>query len=119
MRRILIVDDDGTTVEGLRLLLVSDGYEVAAHSRAADALAALEHGRYDAVITDLEMPGVHGLEVVRAARATSPEAVILVVSAYNASPATVAARAAGAARCFAKPVQYEALADDLAARLGR
>ena len=117
MKRVLVVDDDAAAADGLRQLLACDGYEVVALEHPALALTELHGSRFDAVITDLEMPQVHGVEVVRAARAANAGTVVLVVSAYSDSPATEEARLAGAARIFTKPLDYDSLADDLAARL--
>jgi len=66
------------------------------------------------VVTDLEMPHVHGVEVVRAARAARPRAPIFVVSAYTDSPAAAQAMEAGADGIFAKPLDYDVLASELA-----
>jgi DNA-binding NtrC family response regulator len=117
LTRLLIVDDDAAAVDGLGRLLMSDGYEVSGHADPVDALAALRSGGFDALVTDLEMPRVHGVELVRAARALHPAMLVYVVSAYTDSPAGLEASAAGATRVFAKPLDYDALADDLAGRL--
>jgi two-component system response regulator QseB len=117
MIRVLVVDDDAAAADGLRMLLASDGYEVVACDEPTAALEQLGRTRFDAVITDLEMPRVHGVEVVRAARAASSGTLVYVVSAYSDSPASEEARAAGATRVFGKPLDYDVLADDLAARL--
>lgn len=117
MTRVLVVDDDAAAADGLRRLLLSDGYQVTAHDDPRQALAALGAGGFDALVTDLEMPGVHGVELVRAARALDPALLVYVVSAYTDSPAGLEALAAGATRVFAKPLDYDTLADDLAGRL--
>lgn len=117
MKQVLVIDDDAAAADGLRQLLTGDGYEVVALAHPETALAEIQQHRFDAVITDLEMPHVHGVEVVRAARARAASTVVLVVSAYTDSPAAEAAQLAGAARVFDKPLDYDALADELAARL--
>jgi DNA-binding NtrC family response regulator len=117
MKRLLVVDDDGAAMEGLRLLLTFDGYEVVGLTEPRRAIEALAGGGFDAVITDLEMPEIHGVSVVRAARAASAAAPVFVVSAYVDSPACAAAIEAGAARVFGKPLDYDTLADELAGRL--
>lgn len=117
MKRVLVVDDNEAAADGLRQLLASDGYEAEATSRPADALEAIAATAFDAVITDLEMPHVHGVEVVRAAIAARPGTPVFVVSAYSDSPAADDARAAGAAAIFGKPLDYDALAEALSAAL--
>jgi DNA-binding response OmpR family regulator len=114
MMRVLVVDDDAAAADGLRQLLASDGHEAVALDRPGVALAELGRSHFDAVVTDLEMPLVHGVEIVRAARAASARTIIIVVSAYADSPAGDEARGAGADRVYTKPLDYDALAADLA-----
>jgi two-component system response regulator PilR (NtrC family) len=118
MKRVLVVDDDLAAADGLRLLLGTDGYEATSEHDPEKAVARMARERFDAVVTDLEMPHVHGVEVVRAARAAHPRAPVYVVSAYTDSPAGAEALAAGATRIFGKPLDYDALAGELAERLG-
>jgi DNA-binding NtrC family response regulator len=116
VKRVLVVDDDAAAVDGLSSLLRLDGYEVSGHSDPEHALTALRTGTFHALVTDLEMPRVHGVDLVRAARALGSMPVY-VVSAYTDSPAALEAVAAGATRVLPKPLDYDDLADDLAARL--
>lgn len=115
MSRLLVIDDDRAAVDALRLLLEMDGYQVAAFSSPVAALAELRKDHIDLVITDLEMPDVHGLELVRAARSVGKP--VLVVTAYSGSPAAAAASQLGALDVLAKPVEYEHLLAAVAAAL--
>jgi CheY-like chemotaxis protein len=112
MTRILVVDDDRTAVGALQSLLEMDGYEVVGVLSSQDALVRLGAERFDAVVTDLEMPGVHGLEIVRAVRSDSGIPVV-VVTGYVNSPASKAALASGANRVLGKPLRYEWLMEAL------
>lgn len=114
MKKVLVVDDDPAAAKGLRLLLGTDGYEATSEHDPEVALARLAREPFDAVVTDLEMPRVHGVEVVRAARAAQPRATVLVVTASVNSAASVEALAAGANRVLGKPLDYELLAEELA-----
>jgi CheY-like chemotaxis protein len=118
MKRVLVVDDDPAAAEGLRMLLGTDGYDAASEHDPETAVARIAAEAFDAVVTDLEMPHVHGVEVVRAARAAYPAAPIFVVSAYVDSPAGVDATEAGADGIFGKPLDYDARANALSQRLG-
>ena len=118
MRRVLVLDDDPNAVQALRKLLELDGYEVDALVSAGEALQHLAAQRYDAVITDLEMPLVHGVEVVRAAKTSGPRTRVVVVSGYSHSPAADRAVAEGADRVLGKPLDYEALLGELALAAG-
>jgi len=107
--RVLIVDDDPGTVRGMRTLLEMDGFDTFATTSSADALEALGRERFDIVITDLEMPRVHGVEIVRAAVQADRSTRVFIVSAFTNSAVCDQALAAGATRAFAKPLDYDAL----------
>jgi CheY-like chemotaxis protein len=111
--RILVIDDDPAAVSGLRTLLELDGYEVVGVDSPALGLQLLDDERFDAVITDLEMPVIGGLEIVRHARRESTHMPIFVITGYAGSPAALAAAAVGASRVFHKPLDYDALATEL------
>ena len=115
---MLVIDDEVAAATGLRALLRLDGYEVVASSEPRRALESLSREHFDVVITDLEMPDVHGVEVVRAARAASSDTTVFVVTAYTGSPAIDAALAVGARAVFAKPLDYDALAAAMTKALG-
>lgn len=114
MIRVLVVDDDVGAASGLRKLLELDGYEVVATESPRLALEKLESERFDAVITDLEMPGVHGLEIVRAAQRVLAGMPVFVMTGYFGTPVCEAALREGARRIFGKPIDYDALVDELA-----
>jgi len=111
--RVLIIDDDWGAASGLRTLLEMDGFDAHAVPSSALGLDRIANDEFDALVTDLEMPGYHGLELIRAARAAHPEMPILVVTAYIDSTATRDAVAAGAQRVFGKPLHYELLLAEL------
>ena len=113
MIRVLVVDDERAAVDGLRVLLRADGYEVVALQSSEAALVLLTKEKFDIVITDLEMPMVHGVEVVRAARKSRADMPVVVVTAYNDSPACTAAIAAGACKVMCKPIDYDALSAEI------
>lgn len=118
MFRVILVDDEKAAVDAMSRLLRLDGYDVVSFSDAGSARGALERDAFDAVITDLEMPDLHGVDVVRAAHRARPAAPVFVVSAYAGSPVANEAVAAGARRVFTKPLDYDELANALAEALG-
>jgi CheY-like chemotaxis protein len=69
--RVLLVDDSRVTREMLRRLLEDGGLAVTAVGGAGDALERLRESRYDCVVTDIEMPGMDGLELTRELRTTA------------------------------------------------
>lgn len=114
MKRVLVVDDDFGAATGLRKLLELDGYEVVATESPRIAMAKLESERFDAVVTDLEMPGVHGVEIVRAAQRVRAGMPVVVMTGYFGTPVCDVAIREGARKVLGKPIEYDALADELA-----
>lgn len=115
MMRILVIDDDASAVDALQTLLDLDGFEAKGVGSAIDGIELLERESFEVVITDLEMPGANGVDVVRTAKKHQPNCVILVVSAYDRSTTADDALAAGAHRVFGKPIAYDELERELSA----
>lgn len=108
-RRILVVDDEVNARTALAQLLQEEGFEV---ETAADAFKAL--GKYEGfsphvVITDLKMPGMDGIELVKKIRASDDPAGIVVITAFGEVTSAVAAMRAGAADYLTKPLNFEEL----------
>jgi two-component system response regulator AtoC len=115
MPRILVVDDE----EGVRSFLV-EALEGAGHSvaEAGDGDAAAERLRresFDLMITDLRMPGLRGLELVRIARAERPEMRVIVLTAHGTVDSAVEVTELGAFY-LEKPLESPARLRQLAAR---
>lgn len=117
-KRVLVVDDDRVAVTALCKLLRMDGFEAVGSVEAAEALGLLGAEPFDAVVTDLEMPGVHGLEVIKAALANRRELPVWVVTAYADSPTCLTALSLGASGVLPKPLRYDALLEALRRCLG-
>jgi CheY-like chemotaxis protein len=81
-RRILVVDDEPEVCHAVKLLLNFDGHIVEIASNGQDALAMLDAGKFDVVITDFEMPKMRGDELAAAIKARSPEQPIVMITAY-------------------------------------
>jgi len=113
MGRILVVDDDHSTVEAMATLLGQDGHEVEAFTSGKEAIAAMRSRPFDVVVTDLEMPVVDGATVIRAAREASPNACIVVTDQGAAAPKDL--EDAGACLVLEKPIEYEAVHHAIAA----
>ena len=112
-KNILLVDDE----EILRLTLRQDieemGYGVTAFADGETALAALQDGYYDLVLTDLCMEGISGLEVLQGAKARSPEIGVIILTGFGDISSAIEALRSGADDYLLKPYAYE----DLALRL--
>jgi two-component system, NtrC family, response regulator AtoC len=103
MRRVLIADDEESIRHVLTELLGERGYEVRAVADGDEAARELAARDYDALVTDVRMPRLNGLELIRAAQSTSPETTIIVMSAYGSHDLAIEALKAGAYDYLGKP----------------
>lgn len=105
--RILLVDDDMTVGGSLKRLLEQIGHSVALYPEGQGALDAYRAGDFDIVLTDLAMPGMGGLDLLRELRAYDPEARVLVLTGQTASAPLQEATRLGAVEVLRKPFELE------------
>ena len=117
--RILVVDDDRAVRESLRRSLAFNGYQVDLAVDGKDALEAVQQRRPDAMVLDVMMPRLDGLEVCRRMREAGDELPILVLTARDAVSDRVAGLDAGADDYLPKPFALEELLARLRALLRR
>ncbi|HET6921919.1 MAG TPA: sigma-54 dependent transcriptional regulator [Anaeromyxobacteraceae bacterium] len=106
---ILIVDDERSNLESLEKIFRREGFRVATAASGEEALEQLRRERVGALVTDLMMPGMSGEELLRAARAVSPETEVVLVTAYGTVETAVAAMKEGAYDFITKPVKRHAI----------
>ena len=111
--RILVVDDDRPVREALQRALALAGYEVEAVADGEAALARMAQAVPDAVVLDVGLPGVDGLEVCRRLRRLGNRVPILILTARDAVDDRIDGLDAGADDYMVKPIDL----DELAARL--
>ncbi len=109
MARVLVVDDDKGMREVLEIMLTREGYEVASASGGREALNLCQKNRFDVVITDLKMPRVDGIDVLKGIKETSPETMVILVTAYASGETAVAAMREGAYDYLEKNFDIEEL----------
>jgi len=107
--RLLVVDDDIQMLSALGEALRRKGHIVETASNGIDAASKLENAAVQAVITDLRMPGMDGLELLHHVRRTKPALPVIVLSAHGTVPTAVDAIKAGASDFLQKPFSHEAL----------
>jgi two-component system, OmpR family, response regulator MprA len=117
--RILVVDDDRAVRESLRRSLAFNGYEVDLASDGAEALERVAQARPDALVLDVMMPRVGGLETCRRLRADGDDVPVLVLTARDSVADRVAGLDAGADDYLVKPFALEELLARLRALLRR
>jgi two-component system, NtrC family, sensor kinase len=108
--KILIVDDEPAIVRLLSMSLKSDGYETYTAASGEEALVLFEKHSPDIVVTDIKMPGMDGLELLRAIKNLDPEKEVIIVTGHGDIDSTITALQYGASDFINKPVRDEALA---------
>jgi two-component system, OmpR family, response regulator MprA len=118
--KILVVDDERAVRESLRRALALEGYEIELAADGAEALARLQgNGQIDAVVLDVLMPGVDGLEVCRRLRSSGSRLPVLMLTARDAVENRVEGLDAGADDYVVKPFALEELLARIRALLRR
>jgi DNA-binding NtrC family response regulator len=112
-RSVLIVDDDAAMREMLASLLEEEGMASVQAADAAAALEALGERDCDAVVSDIRMPGLDGLELVGKIRALRPETPVILMTGFGSVDSAVEALRAGAFDYITKPFQRNAIAASL------
>jgi two-component system response regulator HydG len=113
--KVLVVDDQKNMRATTAMLLRQAGHVVAEAEDGALALQRVRQEAFDVVLTDLRMPGLDGMEVLRAVRAASPDTQVIVMTAYGTIESAVDAVRQGAHDYVSKPFKEE----ELLLRVGR
>jgi len=109
LRPILVVDDDPYMRTSLTDCLVSCGYSVETAVDGVDALAKFRKGAYEMVITDIRMPKMGGLELLKGLKSQAPETPVIVITAYGTVNTAVEAMKQGATDFIMKPFSLDDL----------
>ncbi len=105
--RILVVDDELSMREFLSILLEREGYVVSVAGSAEDALRSMESALFDLVLSDVNMPGLSGIELLARIKEKSPETAVLMLTAFSAAEQAVEAMKLGAYDYICKPFKNE------------
>jgi two-component system, NtrC family, response regulator PilR len=107
VEKILVVDDEKSLREVLSIMLKRAGYTVTEASDGDEAIGHVNKEIYDLVITDLRMPKADGMDVLKAVKSSSPDTVVLVITAFATSDSAVEAMKHGAYDYLTKPFQVD------------
>ena len=107
MEKILVVDDEQSLREVMSIMLKRAGYDVTEASDGEQAIGQVNKDIYDLVITDLRMPKADGMDVLKAVKSSSPDTVVLVVTAFGTADSAVEAMKQGAYDYLTKPFQVD------------
>ena len=113
-RRILVVDDDPVVGKSFERVLTSKGYAVINCSSGEEALAKLKTEEYDAVFTDLKMPGMDGIEVATQVKARQPWMPVVIVTGYGSPAYEEQAGNLGVTDFMRKPLSSEMIEEGAA-----
>lgn len=114
LRKVLVVDDDPVVGASFNRVLSGKGYIVVAAENGAEALARIKDEKFDAVFTDLRMPGMDGLQVAENIKATQPWVPVVLVTGYGSAANEARARAAGVVDFLRKPLSPDMIEDSAA-----
>jgi len=108
MMRILIVDDEEVLRDVLDAVLRREGFEVAMASSGEEALAVLdEDDNIDLVILDIMLPGISGIDTLRALRISNPSLPVIIITAFSSIDGAIEAMKHGAFHYIPKPFKNE------------
>jgi len=116
-KRVLVVDDEAIVCESYKRVLTDAGYSVVTARSGRDALSACRAEPFDAVLADLKMPDMDGLEVTRIVRKEFPQVQILIITGYPTQQSAEVARGLGVFDYLSKPLTPEQLSAVTAAAL--
>jgi CheY-like chemotaxis protein len=89
--KILIVDDEESMCQFLSIMLKREGYDVTAVTTGAEALKSMQRDPADAVITDIQMPKMDGLQVLAGVKAVDPGVPVIIMTAYASKQTAIEA----------------------------
>jgi nitrogen regulation protein NR(I) len=107
--RILLIEDDAVAADSLQEVLAAEGYAVSLTQRGDEGLAQARRESFDVVLTDLRLPGVGGLELIRELHDAKPRLPIILMTAHGTTETAIEATKFGAFDYLLKPFDMEEL----------
>lgn len=104
---ILVIDDEETICNLLRDCLSEEGYKVSVAQKAEDGLSQIKNSSFDLTLTDLKMPGMDGIELIRQMKELDPDNIVVVITAYPSFETVQDALRLGAYDYITKPLNLE------------
>ena len=103
--RVLIVDDDISTLSMIQIMLESQDYQVTVAYDGQQALEVIQSEDFDLIITDLKMPRMNGIELLKEVKANYPEIEVIITTAYMTIETAISAMKMGAYDYLTKPIE--------------
>jgi len=111
--KVLLVDDEGDFLEALSQRMTSRGMEVTTTTSAREAIKKVEEGSFDAVILDLMMPEMDGLEVLQTLKQKKPEIQVILLTGHASVAKGIEAMKLGAMDFLEKPAEIKELTEKI------
>lgn len=105
--RLLIIEDEETLRESLKRVFSAEGYDVVTAADGETALTMLDAGSYDLLLTDILLPGMNGIELLKKCREINPEQMVIVMTAYASLETAVESLRGGAYDYIIKPLIHD------------
>lgn len=102
-KKLLVIDDEPAIREGVRRILESESFQVETFSSGHAALERIKQESFDLVITDLKMPGISGMDVLRSIKEIQPDLPVIFITGYSSVDSAVEVMKLGAVDYIAKP----------------
>jgi len=107
--RILLVDDDKNTADGLKKILLQDGYDTGCTYTGKEALDLIEAEHFDIVITDMKLPDISGFSIIEKVKKKNVDIAVVMITAFSSIQTAIDAMKKGADDYLTKPVNIEEL----------
>ncbi len=117
LKKVLVVDDDPVISKSFNRVLAGKGYTVVSVENGQEALNKIANEKYDAVFTDIRMPGMDGLEVAERLRTKHPWTPVVIITGYGSPDNEARAEAAGVSGFLHKPLSAEMIEKSVAAAI--
>ena len=108
--KILIVDDEQAIRSSFAAVLEKEGFSCRPAANGEDAVEAFERDPFDIVITDIRLPGMSGVDLMRRVKSSAPDTIVILMTAYASLETAIEAVREGASDYLSKPVRFEQLA---------
>ena len=101
--KVLVIDDEKVVVDSVNKILTDEGYDVTTNLSGRDGLTEALHADYDIVLTDIRMPDIGGMKVLRDIKRSKPSLPVIMITGYASVQSSVQAMKLGAADYVEKP----------------
>ena len=109
LNKALVIDDDFATLELMEFQLEAEGFQVKTADRGKKGLEFIEEFEFDIILTDLNLPDINGIEMVKRCKEIAPDTEIIMITGFGSTEKAIEATKAGAFYYVEKPVEFDEL----------